>query len=99
MNVKHIISIMFLIMLVSPIYADWVVSTQGDPGVLVMDENGYAYWGDVNVTLSSTNFEKTYDTIDTNHIYSKWLFGMLAILVGLFLFVGTFFNLKIREYI
>lgn len=86
-------------MFITPIHADWVVPTQGEPGVLVMDENGYAYWGDVNVTLSSTNFEKTYDTIDTNHIYSKWLFGMLAILVGLFLFVGTFFNLKIREYI
>jgi len=97
-----IISIIFIMMatiLPQIIHADWVISTQGEPGVLVMDDNGYAYWGNVVVTVQDTNVSVNYDNYGNDTIYGKWVFGLLFIVIGMILAVGILFSDRIKSYI
>jgi hypothetical protein len=88
-NIKIMLSLMFLIVLVSPVYADWVITTKGEPGILTIDENGYSHWG--NLAIKDTNMIKTYTNYPAE-MGGDWLVFTLAVfifLIGLLLLFST----------
>jgi hypothetical protein len=99
MKIQNILIIMFLIgFITTPIYADVVISTKHQPGVLIADENGYAYWGNVELKITDTNIMQQYEVVDKEDVIVKWIFGVLFILIGTILLVSNLFDNKMRYY-
>lgn len=51
------------------------------------------------VTINDANIVPNYDVIEKDNVYSNWLFGILLMLVGAFLFFDSFFNVRFKNVI
>lgn len=52
-----------------------------------------------SVVINDANIVPNYDVIDKENVYSNWLFGLLLMLTGAFLFFDTFFNVRFKNII
>ena len=50
-----------------------------------------------SVTFNDANIVPNYDVIEKDNVYSNWLFGILLMLVGAFLFFDSFFNIRFKN--
>jgi hypothetical protein len=56
-----------------------------------VSDGSFNFTDDVNIT-------KLYGHIDSEDPHSRWAFGVLFMLIGVFLYFATFFNVKIKDY-
>lgn len=91
---------LFLIILVLPkvAYSDYVISAADGNVNIHFDTNAESI-PTMNLNIQDFNINKSYENIDKENVFSKWLTGMLFVLLGFIVFFDAFFNQRYKSYI